>query len=57
MPLGSTGAGGVSAVYAGMILLVEDDNPTSRLERFVLERAGDGRRRQQPNHIGAGVGR
>jgi len=57
MPLGSTGAGGVSAVNAGMILFVEDDNPTSRLERFVLERAGDGRCRQQPNHIGAGVGR
>ena len=40
MALGSTGAGGISAANAGMILLVEDDNRTSRLERFVLERAG-----------------
>jgi len=37
---GSTGAGGISAANAGMILLVEDDDRTSRLERFVLERAG-----------------
>ena len=40
MALGSTGAGGISAANAGMILLVEDDDRTSRLERFVLERAG-----------------
>ena len=40
MALGGTGAGGISAANAGMILLVEDDNRTSRLERFVLERAG-----------------
>ena len=40
MALGSTGASGISAANAGMILLVEDDDRTSRLERFVLERAG-----------------
>ena len=40
MALGSTGAGWISAANAGMILLVEDDDRTSRLERFVLERAG-----------------
>ena len=40
MALGSTGAGGISAANAGMILLVEDDDWTSHLERFGLERAG-----------------
>ena len=40
MALGSTGASGISAANAGMILLVEYDDRTSRLERFVLERAG-----------------
>ena len=40
MALGSTGAGGISAANAGMILPVEDEDRTSRLERFVLERAG-----------------
>ena len=40
MALGSIGAGGISAANAGTILLVEDDDRTSRLERFVLERAG-----------------
>ena len=40
MALGSTGAGGISAANAGMILLVENDNRASHLERFVLERAG-----------------
>ena len=40
MALGGTGAGGISAANAGMILLVEDDDRTSRLELFVLERAG-----------------
>ena len=40
MALGSIGAGGISAANAGTILLVEDDDRTSRLERLVLERAG-----------------
>ena len=40
MALGSTGAGVISAANASMILLVEDDDRTSRLKRFVLERAG-----------------
>ena len=40
MALGSTGAGGISTANGGMILLVENDDRISRLERFVLERAG-----------------
>ncbi|MEE3168121.1 MAG: response regulator [Chloroflexota bacterium] len=40
MALGSTGAGGISAANGGMIILVEDDNRISRLERFVLDQVG-----------------
>ena len=40
MALGSTGAGGISAANSDMILLVEDDDRISRLERFVLEQVG-----------------
>ena len=40
MALGSTGAGGISTANGGMILLVEDDDRISRLERFVLEQVG-----------------
>ena len=37
MALGSSEIGGISAANGGMILVVEDDNRISRLERFVLE--------------------
>ena len=40
MPLGGTDAGGISASNGGMILIVEDDDRISRLERFVLEQVG-----------------
>ena len=40
MALGSTRSGRISAANAGMILLVEDDDRISRLERFVLEQVG-----------------
>ena len=40
MPLGGNGAGGISASNGGMILIVEDDDRISRLERFVLEQVG-----------------
>ena len=40
MALGSTGAGGISTANGGMILIVEDDDRISRLERFVLEQVG-----------------
>ena len=40
MPLGGTDAGGISASNCGMILIVEDDDRISRLERFVLEQVG-----------------
>jgi|TARA_B110000263_G_C14931267_1_gene339308 hypothetical protein len=37
MALVSSEIGGISAANGGMILVVEDDNRISRLERFVLE--------------------
>lgn len=40
MVLGRAGAGGISASNGGMILVVEDDDRISRLERFVLEQVG-----------------
>jgi len=40
MPLGGTDAGGISAANGGMILIVEDDDRISRVERFVLEQVG-----------------
>lgn len=40
MALGSSETGGISASNGGMILLVEDDDRISRLERFVLEQVG-----------------
>jgi len=40
MPLRGNDAGGISASNGGMILIVEDDDRISRLERFVLEQVG-----------------
>jgi CheY-like chemotaxis protein len=40
MPLDGHEAGGISASNGGMILIVEDDDRISRLERFVLEQVG-----------------
>jgi len=40
MVLGRPDSGGISASNGGMILLVEDDDRISRLERFVLEQVG-----------------
>jgi len=40
MALRSSEIGGISAANGGMILVVEDDNRISRLERFVLEQVG-----------------
>ena len=37
MALRSSEIGGIRAANGGMILVVEDDNRISRLERFVLE--------------------
>ncbi|MCH7736986.1 MAG: response regulator [Chloroflexi bacterium] len=40
MVSGSTDSSGISASNGGMILIVEDDDRISRLERFVLEQVG-----------------
>ena len=40
MTVGSNEAGGNSALNGGMVLIVEDDERISRLERFVLEQVG-----------------
>ena len=40
MPLRGNDAGGISAANGGMILIVEDDDRISRVERFVLEQVG-----------------
>ena len=40
MALGSSESGGLIASNGGMVLLVEDDDRISRLERFVLEQVG-----------------
>ena len=40
MALRSSEIGGISAANGGMILVVEDDDRISRLERFVLEQVG-----------------
>ena len=40
MALGSSELGGISASNGGMVLVVEDDDRISRLERFVLEQVG-----------------
>ena len=40
MAVGSNEAGGISALNGGMVLIVEDDERISRLERFVLEQVG-----------------
>ena len=38
MPLGGTDAGAISAANGGMILIVEDDDRISRVERFFWSR-------------------
>lgn len=40
MATGGNEAGGISASNGGMILIVEDDDRISRLERFILEQVG-----------------
>jgi CheY-like chemotaxis protein len=40
MVLGKPDSGGISASNGGLVLLVEDDDRISRLERFVLEQVG-----------------